>query len=134
MKNRIIEKVKYLDCTNIQYFYDDVCKIVNYIEPSFDNGEIMHLIKSRDQEGDGLVSDDSLIIHVISKKVKKNQAIYCYLRKTVSWHSSVTDLSARLNKAVILMVAPDLKNGELINLEDFIEDKRIDRVENLVMR
>jgi len=134
MKNFISEETKTLDCFDSKSFYNDVCKIVNYLEPSISEKESLNIIRSRDELGDGLVNDDSLIIHVISKKVRKNQAVYCYLNRPVNWQSSITDISAKIDKAVVLLVTPDLKEGELLNLENFIENKGIDQVENLVMR
>jgi len=134
MKKFIEEETKTINGSDTKSFYNDVCRIVNYLEPSIGEEESLEIIKSRDKLGDGLVSDDSLIIHIISKKVKKNQAVYCYLTSPVEWRSSITNMSAKINKAVILLVAPDLKDGELLNLENFIENKRMDQVENLVMR
>lgn len=134
MTDFIDEKKYLLNSIDINGFYDDVCRIVNYLEPSLSKNDTLTLIKNRDTLGDGLVSNDSLIIHVISKEITVDQAVYCSLGSPILWHSSVTNNSAELTKAVILMVTPDLKDGELLNLENFIENKRIDQVENLVMR
>lgn len=134
MKKPISETYSVLNNDGIDAFYNDIFTIVNYLEPSLSTDDIQKLIQSRDKLGDGLVSDDSLIIHVISEKVRKNQAVYCYLNKPVLWKSSFDNISAQIKKAMIIVISPTLKNGEAVHLEDFFNNKGIVNVKRLVMR
>ncbi|KRO00834.1 hypothetical protein [Companilactobacillus kimchiensis] len=133
MKSIVNERFCTLNANNITSLNKEVYKIVNFIEPTLKSDEIQRLIDKRNQLGDGLVNDDSLIIHVISKKVLDNIAIYGYLRKTIYWNSEFTNISVNLKKIVILVVNPNLKKGELINLEAFINNEKINNVKKLVM-
>lgn len=134
MTSIIDERICFLNSNNIGSFYLDVSKIVNHIEPSLEINEIEGIIQDRDKLGDGLVNSESLIVHVISNKVADNIAVYCYLKNSILWQSKITDLSASVKKAAILIVNPDLKDGRLLNLENFIDNKVLNNVKFLAMR
>ncbi len=134
MNSFICEDTKVLDCKNINEFYSDVVHLVNKVEPSLNKDEVVKLIRSRDELGNGLVSENVLIVHVISNKIKNNRGIYCYLNNSVLWKSSFDDISANVNRAVILMVSPLLKNGKLMNLENFVNNEDIDNLKESIVR
>lgn len=133
MTDIIDEQVCFFNSNNIDSFYEKVSQIVNYLEPSLETDEIGEIINTRDKLGDGLVNTNSLIIHVISKKVVNNTAVYCYLRSSILWQSKITNLSANIRRVVILIVNPNLKNGRLLNLENFINNKELNDMKRLVM-
>ncbi|WP_195701490.1 hypothetical protein [Companilactobacillus futsaii] len=102
MKKNIDEYYLHLEGKDIESLYDDVYHIVKNEEPNLNVEQIKNSISSRDDLGDGLVNDSSLIIHVINKKVNNNCVIYCYLKNKVFWQSEFSELKANLSRVMLI--------------------------------
>jgi mannitol/fructose-specific phosphotransferase system IIA component (Ntr-type) len=134
MKKNIDEYYLHLEGKDIESLYDDVYHIVKNEEPNLNVEQIKNSISSRDDLGDGLVNDSSLIIHVINKKVNNNCVIYCYLKNKVFWQSEFSELKANLSRVMLIIINPDLKGGQADNIDNFFNGKKLNSVELLVMR
>lgn len=134
MKRNIDEYYFSLKSNNIKSFYEDICCVVKNKEPNLTISQIKESISNRENLGDGLVDDTSLIIHVINDNVESNCVIYCYLKNELLWESNISKLKANLSKVMLIIINPNLKNGQAVNISNFFNGKKLKDVKLLVMR
>ncbi|WEV36272.1 hypothetical protein [Lactobacillus sp. ESL0677] len=105
---------------SLEELYKSIIAYTQRIESSLDAAEIMAVIKERDEIGEGLVSDDGLIIHVINRKVKQDVITYFSLSKPINYCLKSLKKSFDLDKVVLLVVNPGHQLNKPKHLITFI--------------
>nr|WP_257571328.1 PTS sugar transporter subunit IIA [Tetragenococcus halophilus] len=63
-------------------------------------------IMEREEIGDTFVGNGTILLHVISKKIKQEIGLYLFLQEQKRWHSIYSNHEYKINRVIILCINP----------------------------
>lgn len=63
-------------------------------------------IMEREEIGDTFIGNETVLLHVISKKIKQEIGLYLFLQEQKPWHSIYSNHDYKINRVIILCINP----------------------------
>lgn len=121
----IKEKYLSVQLKDSEDLYHYITCFVNNIESSLSKKEILKDIRKRDEMGEGLISSNGLIIHIIDTKISQNRIVYLSLKKKIEYFSKQEKRMFYIDTVIVLIVNPNYSITSSNHLKKFLNDKHL---------
>lgn len=121
----IKEKYLSVQLKDSEDLYHYITCFVNNIESSLSKKEILKDIRKRDEMGEGLISSNGLIIHIIDTKISQNRIVYLSLKKKIEYFSKQEKRMFYIDTVIVLIINPNYSITSSNHLKKFLNDKHL---------
>lgn len=121
----IKEKYLSVQLKDSEDLYHFITRFVNNIESGLSKKEILKDIRNRDEMGEGLISSNGLIIHIIDTKISQNRIIYLSLKEKIEYFSKQEKRMFYINTVIVLIINPNFSLTGSNHLKKFLNDKHL---------
>ena len=121
----IKEKYLSVQLKDSEDLYHYITCFVNNIESSLSKKEILKDIRKRDEMGEGLISSNGLIIHIIDTKISQNRILYLSLEEKIEYFSKQEKRMFYINTVIVLIINPNFSLTGSNHLKKFLNDKHL---------
>lgn len=121
----IKEKYLSVQLKDSEDLYHFITRFVNNIESGLSKKEILKDIRKRDEMGEGLISSNGLIIHIIDTKISQNRIIYLSLKEKIEYFSKQEKRMFYIDTVIVLIINPNYSITSSNHLKKFLNDKHL---------
>lgn len=121
----IKEKYLSVQLKDSEDLYHYITCFVNNIESSLSKKEILKDIRKRDEMGEGLISSNGLIIHIIDAKISQNRIVYLSLKEKIEYFSKQEKRMFYIDTVIVLIINPNYSITGSNHLKNFLNDKHL---------
>ena len=121
----IKEKYLSVQLKDSEDLYHFITRFVNNIESGLSKKEILKDIRKRDEMGEGLISSNGLIIHIIDTKISQNRILYLSLEEKIEYFSKQEKRMFYINTVIVLIINPNFSLTGSNHLKKFLNDKHL---------
>lgn len=121
----IKEKYLSVQLKDSEDLYHFITRFVNNIESGLSKKEILKDIRKRDEMGEGLISSNGLIIHIIDTKISQNRILYLSLEEKIEYFSKQEKRMFYIDTVIVLIINPNFSLTGSNHLKKFLNDKHL---------
>ncbi|TSO25691.1 hypothetical protein [Lactobacillus sp. LL6] len=112
-----------LTYTNLHDLKETVINLIQSVAPDVPEEDIQIEIDNRNKQGEGLMSQDSLSLHIQDRRINHDTVIYLKVSPSFDYYSRFFKQKFEISKLVLIIVNPNHQLDRLTKLTSFITEE-----------
>ena len=113
-------KLTYVDLHDLK---ETVIDLIQSVAPDVSEEDIQAEINNRNKQGEGLMSQNSLSLHIQDKRIDCDTVIYLRISPSFDYYSNFFEQKFQISKLVLIIVNPNHQLNRLTKLTSFITEE-----------